>query len=726
MINNIYRSLAVVVASAATTAAHADDSNTRADRLIEESVVIGDREAARKVAGSGTVLNQLQLDLADHTDLHQIVASVPGIYFRQEDGYGLRPNIGIRGATTDRSQKITMMEDGILIGPAPYSAPAAYYVPNTARIHAVEILKGPAAIKYGPHTVGGAINFVTTPVPDNNTGTIDLSMGNDGYLKTQAELGLRLNDQMGVLIDALDYRSDGFKELSNGGGTGFVRNDLNIKFKWQPASRQPSVLTMKVGFAAEDSDETYLGLSDSDFAANPDQRYAASEHDGFESEHLQLHLNYSVKPNTNSDLNVKAYHNRFTRAWTKFDGFLSGTAPQNILQRTNLYQRQFNILKGLIDSRAVDSEIVDVTNNDRDFFSTGLQLSSQTQHALLGIEQNFGLSLRIHKDQVQRNHKQRGYLMTAGSLKYDGLTRAAKTNNRAETTALSLSVLNDFNLGQLTLTPGLRFEKIDGEVENFLTDTLSSNDQTEIMPGISVLYEATELVNVFAGVHKGFSPAGPGADGRDPEKSTNYELGFRFTNDSLGFESVAFYSDYSNLLGRCRVSDYGCNVGEEFSGGAVEILGAELAANLTTDMSELASITTSVTYTYTESSFQDSFLSTFSQFGIVKAGDELPYLPKHIAALSLAVTAGRLEGTVDVKYQSEMREEPGQDNISNGLFAESSTTVDLGLRYQINDAITTQVLVRNAADERSIVAHRPFGARPNLPRTMILRLSYKI
>ena len=246
------------------------------------------------------------------------------------------------------------------------------------------------------------------------------------------------------------------------------------------------------------------------------------------------------------------------------------------------------------------------------------------------------------------------------------------------------------------------------------------------MPGISVLYEVTELFNVFAGVHKGFSPAGPGAEGREPEKSTNYELGFRFDNDSLNFESVAFFSDYSNLLGRCRVSDYGCDVGQEFSGGAVEVFGAEFAANLTTDLSELASITTSVTYTYTESSFQESFLSTFSQFGIVRAGDELPYLPKHIAALNLALTAGLIEGTVDVKFQSEMREEPGQDNISKGLFAESSTTVDLGLRYQVNDAISTQLLVRNAADERSIVAHRPFGARPNLPRTVILRLSYKI
>ena len=138
--------MVVFAASAALAPAHADDSNDRAGPLIEETVVIGDREAAMKIAGSGTVLNQLKLDLTDHTDLHQIVASVPGIYIRQEDGYGLRPNIGIRGATTDRSQKITMMEDGILIGPAPCAA-------LTARIHAVEILKGPAAIKYGPHTV---------------------------------------------------------------------------------------------------------------------------------------------------------------------------------------------------------------------------------------------------------------------------------------------------------------------------------------------------------------------------------------------------------------------------------------------------------------------------------------------------------------------------------------------------------------------------------------------
>ena len=56
MINNVYRSLVAVAASAALAATHADDGSDQTDLLIEETVVIGDREAARKVAGSGLSL----------------------------------------------------------------------------------------------------------------------------------------------------------------------------------------------------------------------------------------------------------------------------------------------------------------------------------------------------------------------------------------------------------------------------------------------------------------------------------------------------------------------------------------------------------------------------------------------------------------------------------------------------------------------------------------------
>ena len=104
---------------------------------IDEVVVIGSAGDLHQVAGSGAVIDSEAMDQHDHVDLNQVVSAVPGVYVREEDGFGLRPNIGIRGASAERSQKITIMEDGMLVTPAPYSAPAAYYVPNVSRMDAV-------------------------------------------------------------------------------------------------------------------------------------------------------------------------------------------------------------------------------------------------------------------------------------------------------------------------------------------------------------------------------------------------------------------------------------------------------------------------------------------------------------------------------------------------------------------------------------------------------------
>ena len=184
----------------------ADETNSEskeASDRIEQVLVIGTRDT---VPGSGTVLHTEELERFDYSDINQVMSSVPGIYIREEDGYGLRPNIGIRGAVAERSLKITIMEDGILIAPAPYSAPAAYYIPNISRISGVEVLKGPAAIQTGPHTVGGAINLVTREVPDKPLRELDLSYGSDAFFKGAFAFGGPLAESdISVLIEGLSY-----------------------------------------------------------------------------------------------------------------------------------------------------------------------------------------------------------------------------------------------------------------------------------------------------------------------------------------------------------------------------------------------------------------------------------------------------------------------------------------------------------------------------------------
>ena len=93
---------------------------------INELTIIGSKLDVRKVAGSGAVIDNDQIATEVSTDINQLLKTVSGVYVREEDGHGLRPNFGIRGATSERSEKVTLMEDGVLIAPAPYSNPAAY------------------------------------------------------------------------------------------------------------------------------------------------------------------------------------------------------------------------------------------------------------------------------------------------------------------------------------------------------------------------------------------------------------------------------------------------------------------------------------------------------------------------------------------------------------------------------------------------------------------------
>ncbi len=690
---------------------------------LEEIVVIGSTEDVSSVPGSGLALNIEQLERYDHIDLHQIMAVVPGVYTREEDGFGLRPNIGIRGAAAERSQKITIMEDGVLITPAPYSAPAAYYVPNVSRMNSIEVLKGPSAIRQGPQTVAGAINFVTRPVPDDRVAVVDVSAGTDNFYKAQASYGDRIGET-GFIVDIAQLGSDGFKDLDTGGDTGFVRSEVNLKIQQNFDTRRKQQLILKLGWADEDADETYLGLSDEDFKADSDRRYAASQLARFQSDHLTVHVNHGIQWSENLKINTKAYWHEFNRAWNKLDGFIDGPSLKTVLASPNLFQGQYLLLTGDRNSELIDSDILDVTNNDRSYNSMGLQVNISYAFDTGSLIHDLDAGIRYHYDEVDRNHRLRGYFMNDRLMVSDGVQRGSKVLNHQETDAFSFYIADVITYRDLEITVGARYEDIEGERLDKLTGIKRDSDQDNTSFGIGALWHFNDNVSLLAGVYEGFSPASPGSLSVEPEETVNYEYGARYEGPLGRFELIGFFSDYDNLIGRCRVSDADCNPGDEFNGGSIEIAGAEFSGAKAFTLKDGLDLELSFNYTYTESAFQESFLSGFSQWGLVNRGDELPYLPEHMGRVQLGLIAAEWQIYASVRSQSEMREEPGRGDIDSGLHAEDYSVVDISATVQVNENWEVQMLLQNALDEEAIVSHRPFGARPNKPFTAIGRVKY--
>ena len=693
---------------------------------LEEVLIIGSKTAAKNVSGSANFISEQDLERFDQIDLRKVLNQVAGVYIREEDGFGLRPNIGIRGAAAERSQKVTIMRDGVLITPAPYSAPAAYYIPNVSRIASVEVLKGPAATAYGPHTVGGAINLASPSIPEGGSaGFVDLSVGSDGYYKGQASYGATKGN-FGYVLDLLSYGADGFKRVDRSSqDTGFERNDIGIKVAYAfPQSRFEHRATFLLEVGDEEADETYLGLTDDDFRATPNRRYAASQLAKFTSEHYNALLNYSARLTPKNTTNIKLYWNKFDRSWNKLDRFWRGPSLQRILGAPDQYELYYSILTGERDSSGSPDQTLDVTNNFRKYLNSGLQWTLSDAREFWGISIDTLVGLRFHTDQVERNHQPRTYLMSNSIMVSDGIPRLPKTLNKATTDAWATHITSKFSLGDFALSLGLRHEDIDGEVADYLMDTVKGQKQKLTAASISGIWQVTDSASLFLGAYEGFSPAGP-ASGADHEESLNYELGLRFSGGYSEASVTGFYSDYDNLIGRCRVSDPNCLPGSEFNGGQVEITGVEFSTLHAMSLPASIEMEVALSYTYTESEFGETFFSSFSQWGLVREGDALPYIPESMgnARVSLYRNDWSLEASVD--SQSRMREVPGAGSISEDLHADHLTTVDLTVSYRASEKLTWQLLLLNAADEAAIVSHRPFGARPNRPRSLIGRVKYQ-
>jgi len=687
--------------------------------------VFGTAEDTQKAAGSAHYVDQETLERFNYRDINRVLRQVPGVYLVEEEGYGLRPNIGIRGSGTDRNSRITVMEDGVLIAPAPYAAPAAYYFPTMTRINAVEIRKGSSAIQAGPRTTGGAINLISTPIPSEAGGQFDLSYGSDATLLAHAWAGA-MGERFGGLVEGVRQSTDGFKRIDGGGDAGYDLEDVVAKLRWvsAPDARRYQQLDLKVGRNTQDSDETYLGLTDADFRADPNRRYAASRLDNIQTEQNLFELRHLVELGEDTTLSTIAYRTEFARNWFKLNDVLnpgngSYVSIGTILDNPATWADQYAWLTG--DDSPADA--LRLRNNNRSYYAQGLQsvLATRVEAGAATHELEFGV--RVHRDQEDRYQDDDRFRMLGGRLV---LTRdgapGSQDNRVGDAEALSLFVHDTISFGKWILTPGVRYERIDLASTRYSTatgrrDVVLSKVETEVdevIPGFGATYLLSDALTLFGSVHRGFNPPGP-ASGSLSEKSVNGEFGLRWNQGGLGAELVGFINDYSNLVGTCTASSGGdCNLGDQFDGGEARVSGLEASLSHDFNRGGSVSVPFSLAYTSTRAEFRNSFVSSFGEWGDVTNGDRLPYLPEHLVHAELGLVGERWRLGVAANYLDDMRTEAG---TGPGERTESALVWDLTGGYRLNDRVELYARVENLSDETYVVARRPAGARPGQPRS---------
>ena len=274
-----------------------NDSITNLDEvIIKSNTILGNKFVARNRTGAAYYLSTDELADFNYTDINRALNKISGVNFYEEDGFGLRPNISIRGTSPERSSKIPIMEDRMLISPAPYSASSAYYFPSVARMQAVEVLKGSSQIQYGPYSTGGAINFVSTEIPKSFQGKISSSYGSFNTGQTYSTLGSS-NGNFGYMIEYLNYNSNGFKDLGENLNTGFDINEITSKVRFNSSkdAKIDQSLEFKFHYYDATSNEPYLGFTDSDFKKSPFLRYIGSGKDKMDAEHNKYLITHEIK-----------------------------------------------------------------------------------------------------------------------------------------------------------------------------------------------------------------------------------------------------------------------------------------------------------------------------------------------------------------------------------------------------------------------------------------------
>jgi Fe(3+) dicitrate transport protein len=670
-----------------------------------EIVVVGEGRNRLEKEGSLAVIDAQSLARSRPLTVNEALRQAPGLFPRDEEGLGLRPNIGVRGLSPTRSSKILQLEDGIPLAYAPYGDNASYSQPPFRRFERIEVLKGASQVRFGPNTVGGVINYITPKPPEAFGGEAMLALGARGYREADIQIGGPL---------AGDWRAIAHVNLTHFDGVR-AATDLATSDAWAkiegPLGRGQD-LSLRVGVAQEGSQITYSGLTTAEFLTDP--RSNPFKNDRFDLQRMTAALTHGWRVNPDLTLTTTAYSLWFDRDWWR--------------QSSNSGQRPNDASDPACGGMANLNTSCGNEGRLREYNTYGVESRFAWDGALLGAPATVEGGVRLHKERQVRLQlngdtpaaRRAGVSANAGVIEYNLRYAEARAG----------FVLARLDFGALSISPGVRVENIAYERVNRITGARGQSDLTETIPSLGFSWRLGEEAVIYGGAHRGFAPprvedaitnAG-GAVDLDPERSVNLEIGYRGRLPGGAFLDIAYFRmDFDNQLVPASVAG---GVGATLTNGG-ETLHQGLEASLSGEMSlaggDAVFYRAAATYLPT-ARFEGRRLSSVAGFTAVSvSGNRLPYAPEWLASAAIGYGFGA-RGDVQVEivytdamFTDDLNTTPASANGQRGLIP-SATTINLAGNWRpFGDGLTLFATVKNLADEL-IIVDRSRGVLPGAPR----------
>lgn len=607
----------------------------------------------KKLTGTMSKLEPDTVDLIKPVGTQELLESIPGINGYADDGFGnSRLSIGVRGLNPRRSARVLILEDGVPIQPAVYIYPNAYYNPPADRIDAVEVIKGSAAVRYGPQTMGGVINY-TTRRPDGTRGIANLiTVGNNGYYSAFSELrGIGNPDKVSSDIQLLYKHGDGFRDNN-------TFNQVNGTVKTLLHLNRDRTLYLKLNGNYENSNATYTGLTEYTFQNDPN--FNPKEDDNFKVVRTSLDVMYTNKITESVVSNTTMYTSVFDRRWWREDDIF---VRPDALEAGNLTPMPYFQTGDLIRTGNGKSNFGIL----RTFYVGGIEQNYTIKHNIGVNSSRVEIGGRVHWERFIDDKKIGDAPDARDGIYYSGTQGSTEDpvkilgqSHHYETLALALFTKEYIELQNLTLTFGTRFEVFKQDrVDRLRGSVLADKVSSVLLPGIGLNYQIGHF-NFFGGIHRGYTAPSSGAlkitnfgqnvgaGGLDlePEKSWNMELGFRSWMRGMTIESAGFFITVEGLVAAGR--------GTAFKNlGRVNLSGIETSMRL--GVSEFVSGLPDLnfTYTYLHTEIVDGIVKSATIAGnvdVVLNGNELPYAPQHTFTVGLAKQIGNV-----VRMRADMR-----------------------------------------------------------------------